>query len=84
MVALASGSVEFFGGLMLAIGLLTRLSAGAVAVLLLVALSVHTPNGFFWTGGGFEYPLLWAILALYFVVKGGGSLSLDRLIGREF
>jgi putative oxidoreductase len=84
LAALASGSVEFFGGIMLAVGLLTRVSAAAVATLLLVALSFHTPNGFFWTDGGFEYPLLWSLLALYFWVKGGGSLSLDRLIGREF
>ncbi len=81
--ALGAGSVEFFGGLFLALGLLTRVSAGAVAVLLAVALTAHLPNGFFWTEGGYEYPLLWLILALSFVVKGGGPLSLDRLIGKE-
>jgi putative oxidoreductase len=84
LAALGAGSVEFFGGLFLALGLLTRISAGAIVVFLLVALTVHLPNGFFWTEGGYEYPLLWAILAAYFWVRGGGALSIDRRIGREF
>ncbi len=81
--ALAAGSVETVGGLLLALGLLTRPAAAAVGVLLLVALTVHLPNGFFWTGGGWEYPVLWAVVALSFVARGGGRFSLDRLIGRE-
>ena len=84
LAALGAGSVEFFGGLFLALGLLTRISAGAIVVFLLVALSVHLPNGFFWTEGGYEYPLLWAIAAAYFWIRGGGALSIDRRIGREF
>ncbi|MDX1401254.1 MAG: DoxX family protein [Kiloniellales bacterium] len=83
LAALGAGSVEFFGGLFLAAGLLTRFSAAATAVLLTVAISLHLPSGFFWTQGGYEYPLLWLILVLTFLVKGGGSYSLDRLIGRE-
>lgn len=83
LVALAVGSVEVFGGLALALGLGTRLAAAAVAVLLAVASTVHLPIGFFWTSGGWEYPVLWSILALSYAVKGGGRYSLDRLIGRE-
>ena len=40
-------------------------------------------NGFFLTEGGYEYPLLWGILALSFVIRGGGRFSLDALIGGE-
>ena len=40
-------------------------------------------GSFFWTEGGWEYPVLWTIIALMFVVRGGGQYSLDRLIGRE-
>lgn len=83
LAALAAGSVETFGGLLLALGLLTRPAAAAIAALLLVAMTVHVPNGFFWTDGGWEYPVLWAAVALVFVVKGGGRFSLDRLVGRE-
>lgn len=81
LVALGSGSVEFFGGLFLALGLLTRLSALATTILLLVAASVHIPAGFFWTEGGFEYPVLWAIVTLGFVTRGGGRFSLDNAFG---
>ncbi len=83
LAALAAGSVETFGGLLLALGLLTRPAAAAIAALLLVAMTLHLPNGFFWTAGGWEYPVLWAAVALFFVVKGGGRFSLDRIVGRE-
>jgi len=83
LAALGAGSVEVFGGLLLALGLFTRFAAGAIAVMLLVASTIHLGNGFFWTSGGWEYPVLWAIVALTFVARGGGAYSLDRLIGRE-
>ena len=84
LAALGAGSVEVFGGLLLALGLFTRLAAGSIAAMLAVAaITVHLGNGFFWTGGGWEYPVLWAIIALMFVLRGGGQYSLDRLIGRE-
>ncbi len=84
LAALGVGSVEVFGGLLLALGLFTRLAAGSIAVMLAVAaVTVHIGNGFFWTDGGWEYPVFWAIIALMFVVRGGGQYSLDRLIGRE-
>lgn len=75
---------EVVGGLFLAIGLLTRPAAFAVAVFLFTAVAHHLPNGFFWPQGGYEYPLLWGVVALAFVIRGGGPLSVDRLIGRAF
>ncbi len=79
------GATEFFGGLMLALGLLTRPVAAAIAVLMAVAMfAVHLGNGFFWFNGGYEYPMLWGLVALAFVLRGGGALSLDARIGREF
>lgn len=83
LAALGAGSVEVFGGLLLALGLFTRVSAGAVAVFMAVATSVHLGGSFFWTEGGWEYPALWTIIALMFMMRGGGQYSLDRLIGRE-
>lgn len=84
-LALIAGLIEFFGGLMLAAGLATRLVAALVTGMMTIALvQVHLTNGFFWTSGGFEYPLMWGLLSLSFVVRGGGRLSLDGLIGREF
>lgn len=83
-VALAAGLIEFVGGLALAFGFLTRPAAAlATGLLLVAALQVHLGNGFFWTAGGFEYPLLWAVVTLSFAVKGGGRWSVDGLIGKE-
>src|SRR5690606_4669469 len=64
LMAGLAGSVEFFAGLALVLGLLTRPAALAVAGLMAVALSVHIPAGFFWTEGGIEYPLMWGVVAL--------------------
>jgi putative oxidoreductase len=79
LFALLAGLVEFFGGLALVLGLLTRPAALAVAVLMGVAmLGVHLPNGFFWTSDGYEYPLMWGLIALALLLGGGGRYSLDR------
>jgi putative oxidoreductase len=83
-LALLAGVIEVFGGIALALGLLTRLAAILVVGLMAVAiLAVHLPAGYFWTAGGFEYPLLWGVVALYFAIRGGGRISVDGLIGRE-
>ena len=83
LAALGAGSIETFAGLALALGLATRVSAALIVGLLLVAATVHLQAGFFWTNGGWEYPVLWAAIAAMFMVKGGGRFSIDRLIGRE-
>jgi len=83
-LALLAGTIEVFGGLALAFGFATRAAAALAFGLMAVAVvQVHLSAGFFWTSGGYEYPLLWAILALSYVVKGGGRFSIDALIGRE-
>jgi putative oxidoreductase len=83
-LALVAGLIEFFGGLMLAAGLATRVVAALVVGMMTVAvLQVHLGAGFFWTDGGFEYPLFWGIVALAFVIRGGGRYSLDAVIGYE-
>jgi putative oxidoreductase len=79
------GATEFFGGLFLAIGFLTRPAAVGIAILMAyAAFVVHLPSGFFWNKGGYEYPLLWGLIALALAFRGGGEMSLDRKIGREF
>jgi putative oxidoreductase len=84
-LALVAGVIEFFGGLALAAGVLTRPVAALVFGLMAVAaVQVHLPAGFFWTDGGYEYPLLWSIVALSYVIRGGGRYSVDALVAREF
>ncbi len=78
---------EFFGGLGLLVGLLSRIAALGIIVNMLVAIAtVHLGNGFFmnWTGQqkgeGFEFHLLAIALATVIVVKGAGAISIDRVI----
>ncbi len=83
--ALLAGLIEVVGGLFLALGLLTRPVAALVAGMMAVAtVGVHWGAGFFWTSGGYEYPLFWGLVALAYVLRGGGRYSLDALLGREF
>jgi len=78
------GCVELFGGLAIAIGLLTRPAAVLAAIVLYVAaFKVHS-GAFFWGGRGLEYPLLWAVLMTYIAIRGGGKMSADNSIGKEF
>lgn len=84
LAALGAGSVEFFAGLALALGLFTRSAAIAITVMLLVASTFHFGAGFFWTNGGWEYPILWAAVALSFAFTGGGKYSLDGKLGIKY
>lgn len=73
---------EFFGGLGLLVGLLTRVAAAGIAVDMLVAIfKVHLPNGFFIGPKiGFEFAFACFGMALATVVSGAGMLSLDRAL----
>jgi len=76
--------VEFFGGLCVALGLFTRFFAAAITIEMgVIFFTQYLPNGFSWLNRGYEFVLLWGLIALAITVKGGGPLSLDRKIGRE-
>lgn len=83
LMALAAGSAEFFGGIALLLGLLTRPAALVLALTMLVAImTVHLPNGLFMDNGGYEFGLALLGISVALVFNGGGKLSLDRkLIG---
>lgn len=84
LFALLIGSLEFFGGILLTLGLLTRPVAAAVVIFMATAITVHYPNGYLWINAGFEMPLLWGLMALSVLIRGGGNFSLDRKLGVEF
>ena len=77
---------QLVAGPMLALGLFTRLVAGPIVIFLIVSnYERWRVGGYFWNKTGLEYTLMWTIAALYFLVHGGGTISLDHLlIGREF
>ncbi len=79
-----AGTVELVGGLLVAVGLFTRPAAAACLVLLLVATRVQSGFGWFWTTGGVEYALMWAVVMFAVLLRGGDRLSIDRAVGREF
>jgi putative oxidoreductase len=77
--------LEFAGGMLLAAGFMTRIVAAQIVGLMAVAVfTIHWGNGFLWTQGGFEYPLMWGIVALAILIRGGGEFSIDAKLGREF
>jgi len=81
LMALAAGSAEFFGGIALLLGLLTRPAALALAMTMLVAgITVHLPNGLFMSNNGYEFGLALLAITGALVLNGGGKLSLDSML----
>lgn len=78
LMALLAGSVEFFGGLALVLGLLVRPAAAALSGAMLIAIfAVHAGNGFFADKGGYEYALALLAASVSLLLSGGGRLSAD-------
>ena len=80
-------AAEFFGGIGLILGLLTRVAAFGIAVNMVVAvLMVHSQFGFFmnWSGAqkgeGYEYHLLTLAMCVLLMIRGAGAASLDRVL----
>ena len=74
---------EFLGGLGILVGLLTRVAAlGAMCSMAVAIGYAHLDHGLLAKNGGWEYPLVLALVALYFVTHGAGPASIDALIKR--
>jgi len=77
-----SSFVEFFGGILLVVGLCTRCAAIAVCINMLVAVfKVHFHNGLLGQGG-YQFPLALAAMAFALVFTGPGPIALDWVFGR--
>ena len=81
---------EFFGGLGLIFGLLTRIAALGIGVEMIGAIfMVHMANGFFmnWAGNqkgeGFEYHLLAIAMSAALLLRGAGAFSVDRALSKS-
>lgn len=84
LMALAAGSAEFFGGLALVLGLLTRPAALVSALTMLVAIfAVHFSNGLFMSNNGYEYALTLFAVTVALTIQGGGRFSLDGLLQQQ-
>jgi putative oxidoreductase len=78
-LAYFSAAAEFGGGILVIAGLLTRFSALAILIDLLVAIwKVHWKNGLLGQGG-YQFPLALAAIAFALIFLGAGPFSLDSL-----
>jgi putative oxidoreductase len=78
---------EFFGGMGLIIGFLTRIAVFGIATNMVVAIAtVHRHFGFFmnWNGTqkgeGFEFHLLVLAIAAFLMIRGAGAFSVDHVL----
>ena len=81
----AVAATEFFGAILIILGLFTRFAAFSLVVLLFViTFGIQMKSGFLWSPRGFEVGLLMMLISIAICFGGGGRFSLDRRIGREF
>ena len=80
-------AAEFFGGLGLIFGLLTRVAAFGIFCNMIVAVAmIHHQFGFFmnWAGTqkgeGYEFHLLALAALAFLMIRGGGAASVDRML----
>jgi len=84
LMALLAGSAEFFGGLALVLGLLTRPAAVVAAFTMLVAIfAVHIGNGLLMANNGYEYALTLFAATVALAIQGAGRFAVDNLLQKE-
>jgi putative oxidoreductase len=81
---LTAGTIEFVGGLLIAVGLFTGyaafLSSGLMAAAYFMA---HAPNGFWPIVNKGELAVLYCFVFLFMATKGSGAWSVEALLGRK-
>ena len=74
---------EFIGGILLIVGVLTRVTGSIFAVILLGAIfHIRWENGFFVSKGGWEWDLVMLAVVLAIIVVGPGRISISHLVKR--
>ena len=77
----AAALSELVGGLLVGLGLLTRVGSFFIACVMLTAIvGVHLRGGFFASNRGFEFPLTLLAMAVALLIAGGGQASVDRAL----
>ena len=77
-------AVELVGGIMLVLGIYARWVALALAPVLIGAATVHWGNGWVFDskGGGWEFPVFWAVVLVAQFLLGDGAFALARSMRR--
>lgn len=82
--AAGAGGAEFFGGLLLALGLLTPLAAAMLIGVMAVAVAtVHFSKGLWSTEGGYEYNAVLTAVAFAVAAAGPGNWSIDHAVSLD-
>jgi putative oxidoreductase len=80
----AAGLFELVGGVLVVLGLYTRLAAFILSGTMAVAyFYAHAPRGFYPILNQGELAVLYCFVFLYLAAAGGGPWSLDRKLRRE-
>lgn len=80
----AAAVSELLGGVLLLLGLLTRVGAFLIFCTMLTAVVGYHWKGGFFAPGGIEYPLTLLTICVTLLITGGGAASIDRsLYGRR-
>lgn len=83
VVGPAVAFLEFFGGIALVLGLLTRVAGlGLAANMLGAILLVHLPAGFFMPNG-YEFAMTLLATSIALVFTGAGAFSVDNVLARS-
>jgi putative oxidoreductase len=84
IMALMAGSAEFFGGLFILLGLLTRPAAIALSFTMIVAIfSVHFEKGLFRSNNGYEFGLALLAASVSLALSGAGKLAVDNALVKK-
>ena len=82
-MAYLSAYTELFGGVLLLLGLFTRVAATGIFIDMVVAIAkVHWKNGLRGEGG-YEFPMALAALGFALIFFGAGPIAIDALFGRR-
>ena len=77
--------VEVAGAILITLGLFTRPMALILVLEFLVIAKTHLVGGGWGvSGGGAEYVVMWLLVYLFIMCRGGGPYSLDAKLGKEF
>lgn len=80
LMAVLAGLMEFVGGLLFTLGLLTPLAAVLIGLAMIGAIvKVHFKNGLWSTANGYEYPLVLLVVVIGIALTGAGAYSLAAL-----
>lgn len=84
LMAFLVGAAEFFGGLALLFGFLTRPAAATLVIAMLVAIfKVHLVNGLFMSNNGYEFALTLLAVSVSLLLSGAGKASIDAIIAKK-